>query len=177
MNRTFKIILQSIFILTIAFSVLTILFVLLMALFSLEFKDSDLKFRVYYTMFLLVPVAIILTLSKTLKAANNWRKNLKTSIYTFILAGLFFYGIGPGIMFSSFGAWTNEWILYENKSDSNITINQQIYDVGALGYGSRRIVKIRPVLKYFKQEVLIDTAELDKNDWVLVNSEGDIRFP
>ena len=80
---------------------------------------------------------------------------------------------------ASWGGWTNETILYRNTKNKNITVNQQIWDVGTLGYDrdSRRIVKIRQVLKYFNQVKNIDTTRLDKNEWKLVNEEGDIHYP
>ena len=76
-----------------------------------------------------------------------------------------------------FGAWVNETILYCNKSNNQITINEQIFDAGALGYGSRRIVQTRPFFYYFQTIKQIDTTKLNKDEWKLINKEGDIREP
>ena len=76
-----------------------------------------------------------------------------------------------------FGAWTNETILYRNNADKNITINQQIFDVGALGYGGRRTVKLKPLFVFFQTVENIDITKIDKAKWTYVNEEGDIHFP
>lgn len=81
-------------------------------------------------------------------------------------------------MFSfGFGAWVDEEIIYENKENSKVTINQQIWDIGAFGYGGRRTVKLTPCLGLWNIVTEIDTATIDKNKWELVSREGDIKFP
>ena len=88
------------------------------------------------------------------------------------------------IMFSllmqvAFGGWTNERILYRNIKNKNVSINEQIWDVGALGYdrNSRRIVELRPMFNYFYKVRNIDTTELDKSEWTFLDEEGDIHYP
>ena len=46
-------------------------------------------------------------------------------------------------------------------------------DAGALGSdrNRKRIVKIKPLLRYFYQVTFIDTTRLDKTDWIFVNEE------
>ena len=75
--------------------------------------------------------------------------------------------------------WSNELILFRNAKTPTITINKQIWDVGALGYDRdrTRIVELKPVLKYLYVAKTVDTSELDKSEWNLVNEEGDIHFP
>lgn len=75
------------------------------------------------------------------------------------------------------GGWTNESILYRNKKDSTISINEQIWDVGVLGSdrNRKRIVKLKPILRYFYQVTFIDTTRLNKTDWIFVNEEGYIH--
>jgi hypothetical protein len=79
----------------------------------------------------------------------------------------------------SFGGWTNEKILYKNIKDKNISINEQIWDVGALGWdrNSKRIVELKPFFNYFYQVKNIDTLMLDKKEWTFVDEEGDIHYP
>ena len=57
------------------------------------------------------------------------------------------------------------------------TINEQIWDVGALGYdkNTKRTVRLRPVLKYLYQVTPIDTGKLEKTEWLFVNKEGGIH--
>ena len=81
-------------------------------------------------------------------------------------------------MSAVFGGWTNETILYRNKHNESISINEQIWDVGAFGWDRNRtrIVKLKPVLKYLYQVTPIDTGKLDKTEWKFVNEEGDIHY-
>ena len=70
------------------------------------------------------------------------------------------------------GIWENEFILYENKKDSKITINQQIMDLGEFGVGEARIVKLKPLLKYWIIVTKLDTTMIDKDEWLFVNRFG-----
>lgn len=77
------------------------------------------------------------------------------------------------LLVQSGGGWTNESILYRNKKDPNISINEQIWDAGALGSdrNTKRIVKLKPLLRYCYQVTFIDTTQLNKTDWIFVNEE------
>ena len=115
----------------------------------------------------------------TVKKKNSKNKNWGIAGLTFFLAISVFVVMFSLLMQVSFGGWTNEKILYRNIKDKNISINQQIWDVGALGYDrdSKRIVELKPIFNYFYQVKNIDTIKLDKNEWTFVNEEGDIRYP
>jgi hypothetical protein len=58
-------------------------------------------------------------------------------------------------------------IIYRNKKNTNITIEFQMQDSGALGY-NRRIVKVTKGI-IFNSTEKIDTAQIDKTKWILVN--------
>ena len=82
------------------------------------------------------------------------------------------------LMFSyGFGAWVDEQIIYENKENPNVTINQQLWDIGAFGYRGQRTVKLTPILGIWNWAEQIDTAEIETDNWTLVQREGDIKFP
>ena len=80
-------------------------------------------------------------------------------------------------IFVGFGKWVNFKVLFRNKLNKNITINEQIYDVGAFGYGKRRIVKINATLKYILSVENIDTTKINKVEWNFVNENGNIKIP
>ncbi|MFN3918006.1 MAG: hypothetical protein ACK4K0_09720 [Flavobacteriales bacterium] len=52
-----------------------------------------------------------------------------------------------------------------------------MYDIGAFGYGGKRIVVVEPFLKYWIKPTPIDTQLMNKEDWIYVNKQGDIKFP
>jgi hypothetical protein len=48
---------------------------------------------------------------------------------------------------------------------------------GAFGYGGKRTVKVRPLLGYCNIVTNIDLSEVNKEEWIYVNEEGDIKVP
>lgn len=148
-------------------------------MFSLEFSNSSYRTTLFLNLTYIIPVALLLTMTGTIKKKNSKKKNSNISALTIFSSFSVFFIMLLLNMQASWGGWTNETILYRNTKIESITINQQIRDVGALGYdrNSRRIVKIRQVLKYINQVKNIDTIKLDKNEWKFVNEEGDIHYP
>ena len=169
----------TIFWLAIAFFISLFAGLILFSLFSLEFRKSSYGNDLYLYLIFLVPIALLLTMAGTIKKKNSKNKNWGIAGLTFFLAISVFVVMFSLLMQVSFGGWTNEKILYRNIKDKNISINQQIWDVGALGYDrdSKRIVELKPIFNYFYQVKNIDTIKLDKNEWTFVNEEGDIRYP
>ena len=145
----------------------------------LEFKNSGYVSDLYSYLIFLIPLAILLTMAGTINKRNSKEKNSTVVWLTFFIAIVVFVVLFSMTMFIGFGGWRNEAILYRNNKDKNISINQQIWDVGALGYdrGSKRVVKLKPLLSYFYQVSIIDTTNLDKSEWIFVNEEGDIHYP
>ncbi|MGQ1947757.1 hypothetical protein ACT3CD_11730 [Geofilum sp. OHC36d9] len=124
-----------------------------------------------------LPIAILLTLAWTLKKDRPKKTNIAIGILTPIIAGVMFFGI-VFLMFSyGFGAWVDEQIIYENRENPNVTINQQLWDIGAFGYGGQRTVKLTPILGLWNWAEQIDTAEIKKENWTLVQKQGAINFP
>ena len=131
----------------------------------------------YYLVFTVLPFSFLLTLIGTIKRKNTKSKNWTIGIVTALSAGLCFVVLF-NVMFSvGFGAWTNLTILYRNEKDKDISINHQIFDVGALGYRGHRIAKVTPFLKYFQTIQQVDTTQIDTSQWIFVNEEGNLKFP
>ena len=179
MTTTILILKRTVFILTILFFILLFVGLILFEAFSLEFSNYSYRTTLFLNLTYIIPVALLLTMTGTIKKKNSKKKNSNISSLTIFGSLSIFLIMLIMITKASWGGWTNETILYRNTKNKNITVNQQIWDVGTLGYDrdSRRIVKIRQVLKYFNQVKNIDTTRLDKNEWKLVNEEGDIHYP
>jgi hypothetical protein len=71
----------------------------------------------------------------------------------------------------------NEEIIYENNKNPEVTIKQQLWDIGAFGYGGQRTVKLTPFLEYWNSVEQVNTANIGRENWTLVQKEGDIKFP
>ena len=168
---------QTIFWLTISFIVSTVFALTVGQSLPIEFRNNKVQSDYYYFVFTALPFSVILTLFGTIRKKYSKAKNWTIGVLTVLSAGLCFF-ILVSVMFSiGFGAWTNEAILYRNKTDKNISINQQIFDVGALGYGGHRTAQLTPFLKYFQTIKQVDTTKIDKTQWIFVNEEGDIHYP
>ena len=179
MTTTLKIFPRTIFYLAILFFLLLIGGIILFSIFSLEFKKSSDGSTLYLYLIFLIPMALLLTMTGTIKKRNSKNKNWGIAGLTILIAVAVFMIMFSLLMQVAFGGWTNEAILYRNNKNKNISINEQIWDVGALGYDreSKRIVELKPFLNYFYQVKQIDTGKLDKTEWKFVNEEGNIHYP
>ena len=138
----------------------------------IEFADWHHMHLFYNTILQGLPLALLLTLVWTIKKERPLKTNISIGALTLLLTVIVFFGMFF-LMFSyGFGAWVNENIIYQNKKNTHITINKQIWDVGAFGYGSQRTVKLTPFFFFFIYIEHIDTSILDKTKWILVQQQG-----
>ena len=167
---------RTIFVLTILFLAVLFIGLILFFVFSLEFIDSSFGNDLYLFLIPTVPLALLLTMTGTIKKKNKQNKNWTVAGLT-ILSSVACFIIMYSLVFQvAFGGWTNETILYRHKGNKTISINVQRWDVGALGYGGQRVVEVKPFFKYFAKVSPIDTTKLNKADWTFVNEEGDIHY-
>jgi hypothetical protein len=167
---------KTIFWTAIAFILLTFFSLTIGQIVPYEFADYKVMHNFYDIIMQGLPVAILLTLFGTITRENAKAKNwtflgltVLTSIISFVIMVSLIFKIG-------FGAWTTVTTMYRHKTD-DIVIKEQLFDVGALGYGGQRIVEIKPILKYWILPTTIDTLKINKNVWKFVNEQGDIKFP
>jgi hypothetical protein len=123
------------------------------------------------------PIAIFLTLFGTLKTHHDKARKLLTIFATIGLTVLTFMFLLNNLFTIGFGTWTTFNIAYQDKTNPERQIREQRYDVGALGYGSERIVEVKPFAGLFWQVSTVDTNKIDKTKWVRVDKEADIKFP
>jgi hypothetical protein len=162
---------------TVVFIVLSVFVLTFGQALPIEFKNNKIQSDYYYFVFTALPFSFLLTLIDTINKKNTKARNWTIGIFTVLAAGVCFFILVDVIFSISFGAWKNETTLYRNKDNKNITINQQIFDVGALGYGGHRTAQLTPFLIYFQTIKQVDTAKIDKAHWIFVNEEGDIHYP
>ena len=171
-----QVIKETVFWTAIAFILLTIFSLTVGQILPYEFADYKIMHKFYDTIMQGLPFAILLTLFGTIK-----RKNTKTQNFTFlgitVLISITLFFILVSLMFRiGFGAWTTVSTIYKHKTEDKV-IEEQLFDAGALGYGGQRIVEIKPLLKYWVLPIKIDTLKINKNEWRLVNEQGDIKVP
>ena len=163
--------------LTLTFFGITLFSLTIGQILPIEFADWKDMHLFYDIIFQGLPIAILLTMIWTIKNGSPKRKKITIGILTPIIAFAAFFGT-IFLMFSfGFGAWVNQEIVYENKTNPQETINEQIWDIGAFGYGGQRTVKLSPTLGLWNIVTEIDTTEIEKDNWTLVQREEDIKFP
>ena len=179
MSKPIQILRFTVFCLTVLFSVLLILFISLFSIFSLEFQKEEYGDSFFQLCIILIPTIILSTIFWRIKRENSKTRNQSIVWSTIAIATISLLLLLLLKLKISFGGWSNEVILFRNAKTQYISINKQIWDVGALGYDRERtrIVELKPLLKYFYVVKAVDTSELDKSEWNLVNEEGDIHFP
>lgn len=160
----------------IAFIVLTIFSLTIGQILPYEFADYKIMHKFYDIIMQGLPITILLTLFGTIKRKKTKTQNLTLLGLTVLTSLLSFFVMVSLIFRIGFGAWTTVTTIYRHKTE-NKEIKEQQFDVGALGYGGRRIVEIKPILNFWILPTKIDTAKMNKNEWILVNEQGDIKIP
>jgi len=171
-----KAIRKTIFWIAITFIGLTLFTLTIGQLLPYEFADYKLQHKFYDIIIQGLPIAVLLTLFMTIKRDNSKIKNWTWGSLTVLTAILCFVGQLIMLFTFGFGAWTTLRTVYVHKTE-NREIKEQLYDVGAFGYGGRRTVETKPFLKYWIQPTQIDTLKMEKKQWVFVNRQGDIKSP
>jgi len=142
---------------------------------NIEFKDSKTSQFFYEIFFIYTPIAILLTLFGTIKKSYGVFYNIFTSFTTVALSVFIFYVLVQSIFTIGFGAWTTTNIPYQHKENPSRQIKEQLFDLGALGYGGTRVVELQPFMFFFNKVNEIDTNRIDKKEWQLVNKNGDLK--
>jgi hypothetical protein len=138
---------------------------------NIEFRDSNIRNQFYSTLFIGTPIAILLTLFGSIRRTHSRTKKVLTFITTGTLSIASFFFILDSMLKIGFGDWSTMNIMYENKRERSIQIREQQFDIGALGYGGKRVVEVSPFLLLFWKANPVDTGTIDKTQWIPVGKE------
>ena len=175
MTTVVDISLRTIFWLTLMFIALTIYSLTFGQSSSYEFADWRVSRKFYDTIMPGLLIAILLTLTGTIKRTNNKSKNIGIISLTVLtsVVGLF---IMTSMIFSvGFLTITNDMTLYRSKTNPAITITLQTIGQGALGADGHRTVQLEPFLKFWNKVTLVVTTTINKSDWTFANEKIDFR--
>jgi hypothetical protein len=175
MTTTLNIILKTVFGLIILFVVVTIYALTFGQNSTYEFADWKLSREFYDHIMQGLPIAVLLTLTGTIKRTNDKSKNI-TIIVATIIGSIVSFIIMVSMVFSvGFLTITNDTLLYKHKNNPTTTIMTQTIGQGAFGADGHRIVKLEPFLNFWNKISIIDTTTIDKSEWIFVNQQIDMR--
>jgi hypothetical protein len=138
-----------------------------------EFADWSVMHDYYDYVMGGIPVAVLLTLFGTIKLKEPILRNAAVIALTVIATIFAFSWMMNELFTTGFCVWSSDHVLYENKSDSAITIRRQRNDCGAIGYGGHRVVKLKPLFHYWYVVTHVDTTAIDPAKWNYVNKRSD----
>lgn len=139
-------------------------------LMPIESTNNDINGACYGIIFFSLPIAILLTMSGTIKQSDPAGINGIKIILTLAAAGLsIFFMIMAA--FTNMCGWTNHAILFEKKSNSSVKIISRGYGCGAPDSGAPAYenFKIHQLPIGFIWVTKIDTNKIVKNDWVRID--------
>ena len=172
-----RIIFKIIFYCSIVFLIILLWTVICGQKVNIDFRDSHIQSQFYSILFMGMPIAILLTLFGSIRKCYSRKRKILTIIATGLLSIFSFFYIMGSMFTIGFGHWSTMNIAYESKGNPSIQIREQQYDIGALGYGERRVVEVKPFLLLFWKTIPVDTVTIDKTQWRRIDKEGDVKFP
>ena len=175
MSTTLKILLKATFWLSITFILVTFYALTFGQSSTYEFADWQVSERFYDTIMPGLPIAILLTLTGTIKQANDDSKNATIILATMIGSGISFFVMVSMLFSVGFVTITNDSVLYRHKADPTTTIVAQTIGYGALGEDGHRVVKLEPFLHFWNKRTIVDTSKINKADWILANEGMDLN--
>ena len=167
---TLKFCLKIIHWISILFLCLWILIPVLGFFIPLELTNSSSKETYMMIRVISFPIAATLTvLTGMLKCHHN----LKFIIVKIIIAvGVAYLSsiISAIALFGSMCAWSTDKVFFESKQNPSITIVQRSLDCGAFdsSHPVGIVFKIRRITPNFIWAPKIDTAQIDKNEWIRI---------
>lgn len=138
--------------------------------FPLEISDKDAELMYESFRFYGFPIAIILTLTGTVKKGDT-SGNVVSKVFLTLLIAAFSVIIMFMTLFFEMCDSTTVKVLFENKQNASIKIVERSFGCGATDSSPAtfKIFKIREISSYLIWVTAIDTTQIDKSKWKRVN--------
>lgn len=142
---------------------------ILRTLFGLEFANDSIKEDYQGFLLFAIPIGILFTLFGTLKSKDRRILKLIKILITSMIAGFSFFILFISITFDMCG-WTDKQILYQNINNQKTKIIVREFGCGATDSGrpNIHIQKVQNFTEYFIRKTEIDTANIDKKEWIKI---------
>ncbi len=132
----------------------------------LEFSNNNSEFIYDSIRFYGIPIAIMLTLTGTIKSKDT-SGSIATKIFLTICVSAFSIFIMFMTLFAGMCDWTTDKIFFENKQNSSIKIVQRSFGCGATDSSpaTLKVFKVREITPYLIWVTSIDTNKINKDEW------------
>lgn len=140
-------------------------------LIPLEFADNDSEFIYDYIRFYGLPIAIMLTLTGTLKGKDPSFIIAAKIFLTLCIAGLSILFVFMSLI-TSMCDWTTHEVFFESRQNPSIRIVQRSYGCGATDSSpaTYSLFKVRELSPYLIWVTKADTNQINKDEWRRVES-------
>jgi hypothetical protein len=138
----------------------------------IECVNEELENNYYIIHFWGLPVAILTTLTGTIKL-DDTLGSIVGKVCLTIFSSVFSMIFMTLLFFTNMCSWTNGRVIFENKEVSSIKIIEREYGCGATDSGEPvyKIFKVQEVTKYFIKVTEIDTVTIDRAEWMRVEKD------
>lgn len=155
-----------------------IFFYLLTYISRIDFSDENLSSSYWEMSSIGVFIsAVILTISSISKKSSPRIKlgmTLLSPIFGITAYAIFIF---LNLMLFGFGKWVDVTLVARSNKNPNISVVEQWFDNGALGYDGKRFVE-RQDYWYWERYSEIDTSKVNWKNYEILNKEiGSIKFP
>jgi hypothetical protein len=137
---------------------------------KLELANNSLKSNCEGFFFVAIPIAVLLTLVKTIKKTDVLSEKVAKTLITIVIA---FCSIVFAFfsLFTNMCTWTDRDILFQNKSDLREVIIERDFGCGAWGSdpAKSKLFKMIKYGDYFIKTTKIDTSKIDKDEWTKIS--------
>ena len=132
---------------------------------NIEFSDNYFCANIYVIFFITTIILIITSIRlNTLRKTKNTEKGIFLFAH-YIVGIVTLIFLVSLTLTSEFGNWVDNRIEYENIGNPKRTINHQVLDKGALGFGGERVVETSSFFKIWNTVEKIDTLKLNLKEW------------
>jgi hypothetical protein len=139
-------------------------------LLSLEFRSNFFE-CLERARFYGIPIAILFTLTGTLRNVKDKMRISAIVIWTIVLS-FFSFGFMIFILFANMCSWSTNETYFISKSDNSTSIVSREFGCSATDSGDPKTqtFKVTKINSHLDRVTKLDTNYINKNDWIRVNS-------
>lgn len=137
----------------------------------LEFANNDSEFVFDSIRFYGFPIAIILTLTGTIKEKDT-SGVITTKIIWTLCVSAFSIFVMIMTLFAGMCDWTTDKVFFERKQNSSIKIVQRSFGCGAMDSSpaTLKVFKISEITPYLIWLTKIDTNKINRSEWTRIET-------